>query len=497
VAAATAILDFVNRASIHSLSAANVEEVVLPIGFALVGGLIASRLPRNVLGWLFLFIALASAIPGLAQQYVRYGVYTNPAAPLVPWAAWLGNWLVGLVYPAGAAPLALLLVPDGRFMSARWRAVAWIGIADTAVGLVVSLFDPGPIQYEGLPPIPTPLGVPAMAGLWQGPVGYVTFLVGLAVILIAAASVVVRLRRTTGEMRLQLKWVAYATAFAVAANVSVVLSGILNPAWQQTWLTDVATIVGFGIALPVSFGFAILRYRLYELDLIVNRTVVYGVVTAILAIGFGVANIGLQRLVEALTHQHSDLIAGGLGALAALAFAPLRRLVRPVVDRFLPSRAVLTLLFTDIVGSTQAIVELGDVRWRALLARFRAAVRQELGRFGGHEVNTAGDAFFATLNRPAAGIQCARAIRAAVEKLGLETRTGIHLGECEMRGEEVSGLAVHTAARVMAEAGDGEILISDALRAAITGTPVELLDRGRHELKGVPGEWQLYSVTSA
>jgi class 3 adenylate cyclase len=217
---------------------------------------------------------------------------------------------------------------------------------------------------------------------------------------------------------------------------------------------------------------------------------VYGAVTVILATVFFVADVALTTL----TGQRSDLVSGALGFGTALALGPVRRRVRPIVDRLLPARAKLTLLFTDIVGSTQAIVDLGDERWRALLGRYRAAVRREITRFGGREINTAGDAFFATFSRPMAGVRCALAIRPALRQLGLEIRTGLHVGEVEMRGEEVSGLAVHTAARVMAEGGAGEILVSNTLREALSGQELALHDRGRHELKGVPGEWQLFAV---
>jgi class 3 adenylate cyclase len=140
---------------------------------------------------------------------------------------------------------------------------------------------------------------------------------------------------------------------------------------------------------------------------------------------------------------------------------------------------------------------MGDDRWRGVLGRYLSVVRQELGRFGGHEINTAGDAFFATFQRPAAAVEAAWSMRAAVRRLGLETRTGIHLGEVEMRGEQVSGLAVHTAARVMAAANPGEVLVSDAVRDAIRTADVYLEDRGRHRLKGLPGDRQLYSAELA
>jgi class 3 adenylate cyclase len=163
----------------------------------------------------------------------------------------------------------------------------------------------------------------------------------------------------------------------------------------------------------------------------------------------------------------------------------------------LPPRALLTLLFIDIVGSTRMAVELGDERWHAVLGQFRATVRRELARFGGHEVDTTGDGFFATFQRPAAGLMGAWAIRSAVEQHGLVIRTGLHVGECVIRGETVTGLAVHISARVMAAADDGEILVTDPVREAVPDVRDRLADHGLHELKGVPGEWQLFALRSA
>jgi class 3 adenylate cyclase len=494
IVATTAWLVVTNLGTIHSLEEANPIEVVLPLSFVVVGGLIASRLPRNPLGWLLLSNALAEALVGVTQQYARYGTLVHPGAPFVAWAAWLGNWVNGLIYPAGMACIALLLIPDGRFLSPRWRSVAWFALTVTALVLVVTILDPSPIEFNGLPPIANPVGLSALGGVLDW-VGFGGYLLGLVILLLAAASVVIRMRRATGDTRLQLKWVTYAVAVSVVANVAMLPLGLIFSQFmdRNPWLPTIVTVLGFGVALPASFGFAILRYRLYDIDLIVNRTVVYGAVTVILATVFFVADLALT----ALTGQRSDLISGALGFGTALALGPVRRRVRPVVDRLLPGRARLTLLFTDIVGSTQAIVDLGDERWRALLGRYRALVRRELTRFGGREINTAGDAFFATFSRPMAGLRCALAIRPALRQLGLETRTGLHVGEVEMRGEEVSGLAVHTAARVMAEGGAGEILVSNALREALSGQELALHDRGRHELKGVPGEWQLFAVDTA
>ncbi len=161
-----------------------------------------------------------------------------------------------------------------------------------------------------------------------------------------------------------------------------------------------------------------------------------------------------------------------------------------------PDRLLATVLFTDLVRSTERAVELGDRRWRDLLAAHHTVVRRELQRFRGNEVDTAGDGFLATFDGPARAIRCAAAIRDAVEALGLELRLGLHTGECELHDGSVAGIAVHTGARVAALAGPGEVLVSSTVRDLVAGSGLEFEDRGVHALKGVPGEWRLYSVVA-
>ena len=157
-------------------------------------------------------------------------------------------------------------------------------------------------------------------------------------------------------------------------------------------------------------------------------------------------------------------------------------------------RVLATLLFTDVVGSTQMAVELGDGRWRELLEDYRAAVRRELNRYRGREVDTAGDGFFATFDGPARAIRCAGDIRQSVRGLGVEVRSGLHTGELELAGEKVSGISVHIAARIGAAAEAGEILVSGTVKDLVVGSGIEFDARGSRELKGVPGEWQLFAV---
>ena len=155
------------------------------------------------------------------------------------------------------------------------------------------------------------------------------------------------------------------------------------------------------------------------------------------------------------------------------------------------------MLFTDIVGSTEIAAELRDRRWRDLVQRHHAVVRRELKRAGGRELDTAGDGFFASFERPAEAIRCACRISDEVRELGLEIRAGLHLGEAEILEGKVGGIAVNVGARVMGVAKGGEVLVSSTLRDAVAGSGFDFADHGIASLKGIEGEWRLYEVTVA
>jgi class 3 adenylate cyclase len=159
-----------------------------------------------------------------------------------------------------------------------------------------------------------------------------------------------------------------------------------------------------------------------------------------------------------------------------------------------PDRQLATLLFTDIVDSTAHMAKLGDSGWRELLERHHSRVRRELARARGREVDTAGDGFFAAFDGPARAVRCAKAIIAGMHELGIEVRSGLHTGECEIVDGKVSGIAVHTGARVAAHAGPGDVLVSSTVKDLVAGSGLEFEDRGVHELKGIPGEWRLYAA---
>nr|MBA3583831.1 adenylate/guanylate cyclase domain-containing protein [Gemmatimonadota bacterium] len=157
--------------------------------------------------------------------------------------------------------------------------------------------------------------------------------------------------------------------------------------------------------------------------------------------------------------------------------------------------SVATVLFTDIVGSTERAAELRDRRWRELLEQHHSLVRRQLKLHHGHEIATAGDGFLALFDSPVRAILCAAAIRDGVRDIGLDVRCGVHMGEVERTDGTVGGIAVHIGSRVAALAGAGEVLVSSTVRDAEAGSEFGFEDRGRHELKGVPGQWRLYALT--
>jgi class 3 adenylate cyclase len=186
-------------------------------------------------------------------------------------------------------------------------------------------------------------------------------------------------------------------------------------------------------------------------------------------------------------------------ATAPRLLAQILPFLREAVTRAVPEpdKVLATVLFSDIVGSTAQAAELGDARWRELLTEHHARVRAQLARYRGTELDTAGDGFFARFDGPARGIRCALAIRDAVREIGLQVRVGLHAGECEVLDGKVAGIAVAIGSRVSARAAAGEVLVSQTVKELVAGSEIAFEDRGLAELKGVPGEWRLYSVASS
>jgi class 3 adenylate cyclase len=475
-----------------SLLAGDIFSLLFFVSYAIAGSLLIARQPRNTIGWLLLAtgwgLCLASLLirPATAQALAN-----GTASATDELIAWFTSW----GWTAGFLSLLAItiLFPNGRLPAGRWKIPAVVLLCAAALTVLVTAFAPTisvtPAD-EGRPfLIPNPVAFLPDLPVWGlVPPDDTLILIVFAELALGLGGMLVRYRASIGIERLQLRWLVAALALLIVAGLFglATFSVFDGNAWLPVAISYPT--------VPAAIAVAVLRYRLYDIDVLINRTALYGAVTLTLAAALGFGNIAAQRLLQPVTGQNSEIVTAALAVAAAFAFAPMSRRLRPIADRLLPSRELLTLFFTDIVESTKKAVELGDERWRDLLERYRLVVRRDLGRFDGHEVDTAGDGFFATFERPLRAVECALQVRADVGLLGVESRMGLHRGECQVRGEKVTGVAVHAAARVMAHAREGEILVSDAVRESVADREFTLTDRGAHELKGVPGEWRLYAL---
>ena len=292
--------------------------------FMVVGALVVARRPANAIGWLFSAIGLLALGASLAGEYTQYAYVTQPGAlPFAVGAAWYLAWAAFLVFGL-TFTFTLLLFPTGRLLSPRWRPVAWLaGIQITATSVLAALQPTLSLEDQGRT-IANPIGISGLPDPEQGAVGAVLIGLFTAVSLAACGSVVVRFRRARGEERQQLKWVAYAAALMV---ISTVVVGVSVPGGSD--LTIALTIV----LLPIAAGVAILRYRLYDIDRLINRTLVYGWLTAILGLGYAAAVLVLGQVFGGVGRDPSSWVVAGATLVVAALFQPARHRIQEAVDR--------------------------------------------------------------------------------------------------------------------------------------------------------------------
>lgn len=307
--------------------------VVIP-AFATVGALLASRRPDNPIGWIYCVVSLTTSVWMLAVEYARYAAVTRPGSlPLPTFVVWLATESLVAVGWGLMATFAVLLFPTGRLPSRRWRPVAWFAAITIAVVAVATALLPGPVE-EQLLPIPNPAGVEAAAWL-LGPVHTLGWLTLTIAAVASGISLIVRFRRARGDERQQLKWFTYATVFFVAMlAIHSIAEEILGPA---VWRPIEPVLLAPGMAsIPIAVTIAIFKYRLYDIDLIIRGTLVYGVLTATLALLYFGGVALLQSLSRSLTGGQADqpqwAIVVSTLAIAAL-FQPLRHRIQGMIDR--------------------------------------------------------------------------------------------------------------------------------------------------------------------
>jgi hypothetical protein len=302
------------------------ENVLFSVGFSTVGAVIVPRMPaENPIGWLFCAIGLLWAVLHFSGQYAIYTLLAAPGSlPAGELASWVYSWL--WVLGLGLSVFLSLLFPNGRFLSPRWRWFAHLSALLTLVGMVLAAFSPGRIVL-GLPGIRNPLGIEGL------PNAYVPVQVLMLVLIaVAAASLLMRWLYARGVERQQTKWFTYTTAVAASgAILKYVISEPLDLVWLG-WVGQALVLIGLA-GIPISMGIAITRYRLYEIDLLINRTLVYGSLTAMLvALYFG-GIVMLQRLFVILTGERSTLAVVASTLVIAALFTPLRRRIQGFIDR--------------------------------------------------------------------------------------------------------------------------------------------------------------------
>ncbi len=300
------------------------EDTVIALVFSITGTVIVSRRPESLIGWIFCALGLSVGLDHLVAQYAIYSLLAAPGSlPGGEAMAWVRSW-IWVVY-LGLFVFLGLLFPDGRLPSPRWRPFAWLSASVVVLGAFATAFSPG--RVDGLGPIRNPLGIPGGANL----VWLVNWVV-LIPTLVAAVSLLLRLRHAVGEERQQLQWFAYAAILASSGAVLTYPVAQTTRVWWIGWGGYALFMVGI-VGLPIAVAIAILRYRLYDIDLLINRTLVYGSLTATLvALYFG-GIVVLQRVFVILTGEKSTLAVMASTLVIAALFSPLRRRIQSLIDR--------------------------------------------------------------------------------------------------------------------------------------------------------------------
>jgi len=303
---------------------------LLFVSFVTVGALVASRWPRNAIGWIFCWLGFSFSLGSASEEYALYALVTEAGSlPGAEGMLWLTAWLGGPIVFALFA-LIFLLFPDGRLPSRRWRPVVWIELV-AVVCLVAFAFEPGQLGNLGLVRVSNPFGVQGAAALLET-LGWIGLFVTLAVAVAGGVSLVVRFRRARGVERQQIKWFAFSGVVFCAVFAAGPFLWTLPPSPATVWIWPVLFLAGAS-TIPVAVGIAMLKHRLYDIDLLINRALVYGSLTVALALVYVGSVVGLQYVFRALTGQKSTLaVVASTLAIAAL-FNPLRRRVQAFVDR--------------------------------------------------------------------------------------------------------------------------------------------------------------------
>ncbi|MDM0047571.1 adenylate/guanylate cyclase domain-containing protein [Variovorax sp. J22R115] len=446
--------------------AAGVIGMVCVSSWSAIAFIILWKRSRDLFG-ILLFVSFASVgvfnstdIAAFLAQHSR-----GPAAPLSFLVVLAGNMLT-IIW--------LYVFPDGRFVPrwAAWVAGAWIAFNVLRY-----------VQY--------------LAGMQE--ISAAMQMVGVSLAVVSMCALVVRYYAGSSEVqRNQLKLLLPSGLIALTTYIVFWLVRATPLDREGSYFLVVVAAQAAHAAVmatfPVAMFIAMFRQGLLDVDRWISRTLFYSALTVVVLAAFFVVSAAASRLLKDVAGLTSDLVLVILALPMAIVFLLVRSRLTKLLDGLLSERRILSVMFIDIVNSTVLAVKMGDEGWSDKLERFRAVVRRALNNFGGVEIDTAGDGFFATFAGPGAAIRCAESIIEEVQELGLSVRAGVHTGEVTRRGESAAGVAVHVGARIMSLAAPSELLVSGVVRDLVAGSRIELVDRGDHPLKGLPGTFRLYGL---
>lgn len=446
--------------------AAGVIGLVCVSSWCAIAFIILWKRSRDLFG-IFLFVSFVSIgvfnstnIPAFMRQHAL-----DQAAPLTFLVVLLANTLTITWF---------FVFPDGKLVPrwAAWVASAWVAWNALRFALYLA----------GIVP-------PTM------------FIQSVSIFLVVAGMCTLIARyffSSSDVQRNQLKWlllcgiVALVTYLlfwlALTAPLDIEGSGFLVGVAAQAMHAAVMAVV------PVAMFIAIFRQGLLDVERWISRTLFYSALTVVVLAAFLILSAVASRLLKGVAGQASDLVLVMMALPMAMAFLVVRSRLERMLDSLLSERRILSVMFIDIVDSTALAVQLGDLAWSETLDRFRTVVRRALESYGGVEIDTAGDGFFATFAGPAGAIRCAETVIDEVRGLGISVRAGVHTGEVTRRGDGAIGVAVHVGARIMSLAAPSELLVSSVVRDLVAGSRIGLVDRGDHPLKGLPGTFRLYAL---
>ncbi|HEX4578837.1 MAG TPA: histidine kinase [Candidatus Dormibacteraeota bacterium] len=334
-------------------------DLVINLGILPVGLIVAIRQRDNPIGWLLVGCSVLGAIHALSGEYAIHGLLASPELPGTDWSAWLSGWIIDLVFPAGGFMFVLLLFPSGRLLSPRWRILAWTGVVFSALLVVITIPNDYPITVApNLRSVANPIGVSGFVSSVLGSL-WVIWPAGILVLLVAGVSIVVRHRRSAGEERQQIKWFAYAVGATLAAYAVTIPFGLSNA--TNSAVSNAVLEVGVGVAIPLAIAIAILRYKLYGIDIVISRTLVYGSLAALITgVYVGIA-VGIGTLVGSGGKPNLGLSILAT-AIVAVGFQPARARLQRVANRLVyGTRATPYEVLSEFSGHVAETYAAADV----------------------------------------------------------------------------------------------------------------------------------------